>query len=218
MKQIIIISEGQTEQEFCKEILAPHFGAMGIGIFYPTTKIKGGIVNWPALKRQINNHLKGSSNKIVTTLIDYYGIYAHHKFPNWDEAYKKALNQDKVGLIEEGMKNDILVENRNLFIPYIQLHEFEALLFSEGTVFESLFDSTEIEDKKYLEETLLIPPEDINNNPNTAPSKRIKKIIPSYDKVLYGSDLLKEIGLDKIRKKCPRFNNWILELERYGKQ
>lgn len=217
MKQIIIIAEGQTEQEFCKEVLAPHFGTLGIGIYYPTTKIGGGIVNWPALKRQIDNHLKGYSNWIVTTLIDYYGIYAHHQFPNWEEAHKKALNRDKVSLIEEGMKDDIITENNNLFVPYIQLHEFEALLFCDGAVFENLFDSTEIEDKKYLEQTLLIPPEDINNDPNTAPSKRIKRIIPAYDKVVYGPELLKEIGLDKIRRKCPRFNEWISELEKHSR-
>jgi len=75
MKRIIIICEGQTEIEFCQDILYPHFNAQNI---YPQAltikKSGGGIVSWPALKRQIEGHLRQDPKVFVTTFIDFYGI------------------------------------------------------------------------------------------------------------------------------------------------
>lgn len=112
------------------------------------------------------------------------------------------------------MQNEIDDSIRHRFIPYLQVYEFEALLFSNATIFETEFERSEILDYEFLQQTLLIAPEEINDGLDTAPSKRLEKIIKGYNKVLYGSLLSSEIGLDTIREKCPRFNQWIERLEK----
>nr|WP_238360826.1 DUF4276 family protein [Iningainema tapete] len=56
-------------------------------------------------------------------------------------------------------------------------------------------------------------PEHINDNPLTAPSKRIHNSCDGYDKPLHGSLLAIDIGLDSIRQQCQHFNQWLLRLE-----
>ncbi len=222
MKRIIVICEGQTEQQFCNDVLQPYFSKKNIYIDNPTIKkTGGGIVNWEALKNQIKNHLKNESKAIVTTLIDFYGIHEHHNYPNWSAAKKETSKSLGITNIENGMLKDIDSSLNNRFIPYVQLHEFEALLFSDINVYHNNFEANEFLDYNYLIETITKNPnpEDINDSPETAPSKRLSKIIKGYfsnnenTKVLYGSLLAQEIGLQNIREKCPRFNNWILNLE-----
>ena len=55
-------------------------------------------------------------------------------------------------------------------------------------------------------------PEDINSSPDTAPSKRLKALIPTYDKVVLGNLLALEIGMDAIIGRCPRFAAWLQKL------
>lgn len=219
VKRIIIVGEGPTEQAFCSEVLQPHFNTHNTYIENPTIKKNhGGIVRWEALKYQIETHLKQDSTAFVTTLIDYYGIYASHNFPHWDLAQKQANRANALNIIETGMKQDIREDLRQRFIPYIQLHEFESLLFSSLDVFTTYFEADEFDDFEYLTETIdgHENPELINNSPVTAPSKRLARILKGYtekQKVIYGSLLAQSIGLNLIREKCPRFNNWIVTLE-----
>lgn len=215
MKQLIIIGEGQTEQTFCKDVLFNHFFEHKILVQNPTIKkTMGGIVSWHILKREIEIHLKSSPKATVTTLIDFYGLKEDHNFPLWNESKRETKVNDRVSLLENAMQNEIDDSIRHRFIPYIQVYEFEALLFSNATIFETEFERSEILDYEFLQQTLLIAPEEINDGLETAPSKRLEKIIKGYNKVLYGSLLSSEIGLDTIREKCPRFNQWIGSLEK----
>ncbi len=216
MKRIIIICEGQTEQEFCKDVLAPYFISKNIQIQAPLIKKSmGGIVNWIVLKKEIETYLKQEPNVFVTLLIDYYGINAKHEFPFWVEANKIPDKELRLTKIEAEMKKSVenLINYR--FIPYIQLHEFEGLLFCNKEVFDRSFEKKEFSDYKYLTETLdmFSNPEDINDGNDTAPSKRLEKIIAGYNKVVFGSMIANEIGLKAIRKKAPRFNKWLKKLE-----
>jgi hypothetical protein len=222
MKRIIIIGEGQTEQSFCKDVLQPHFSKSQIYLANPVIKKNsGGIVNWEALKYQIETHLLQDQKAFVTTLIDYYGIHSHHDFPEWNEAQKIPDKTKRMCRLENAMKENLQFDLQDRFIPYIQLHEFEGLLFSEIEVFDNNFEWNEFKDYNYLVETIQLNPnpEMINDNSETAPSKRLARILKGYSsekknqKVLYGSLLAQEIGLSKIRAKCPRFNDWITKLE-----
>ena len=95
----------------------------------------------------------------------------------------------------------------------MQIHEFESLLFSDIDVFKNNFDNSEL-DFSVLEEAVqeFPNPEDINTRPTLAPSKRLIKAIPGYEKIIYGDCLASEIGLKKIREKCPLFNQWFSDL------
>jgi hypothetical protein len=117
--------------------------------------------------------------------------------------------------LEEAMKELIDDNWRFRFIPYIQLHEFEGLLFSELNVFILQIPKNEIANYNELIQTINDNPnpELINDGKETAPSKRLMRIIKGYNKIVYGSLLAQEIGLEKIRNKCPRFNDWLNLLE-----
>ncbi len=215
MKQLIIIGEGQTEQSFCKDVLYDYFLGKEIIIHNPTIKkTKGGIVAWKVLKKEIENYLFSASDAFVTTLIDYYGITDKHGFPSWDESKKQLNTPKRVTFLEQAMQQEIAPSVKHRFTPYIQLFEFEALLFSDPQVFDRNFEKQEFLDYAYLQATLLLNPEEINGGTDTAPSKRLERTIKDYNKVVYGSLLAQDIGLEKMREKCPRFDNWIQTLEK----
>ncbi len=216
MKRLIIICEGQTEQEFCNDVLQPHFNQLGIFIQNPTIKkTAGGIVRWTSLKFQIETHLKQDPTAYVSTLIDFYGIHEFHQYPNWLQASQTVNKINGMELMEQGMLNEITTTFQNRFIPYIQLHEFEGILFSDLSVFDNGFEESEFLDYNYLVQTINDNenPELINDSSLTAPSKRLHRIIKDYSKVTHGSLIAQDIGINKIRSKCPRFNEWIEKLQ-----
>lgn len=215
MKRIIIINEGPTEQEFCKDVLYPYFSAKDIYIETPTIKSShGGIVAWKTLKKQIEMHLKQDETAYVTTFFDYYGVKDSYNYPGWQEAKSITDKRERISFLEEAMRNDLPAELRNRFIPYIQLHEFEGLLFCKMDVFTSNFEPAEAKLSEIEGIINAFPnPEDINNGSATAPSKRLERLIPGYSKIVYGACLASDTGLDTIRQKCLRFNAWIEQLE-----
>jgi Domain of unknown function (DUF4276) len=216
MKRIIIICEGPTEQAFCKTNLQQHFQAKGILIQTPLIKhSKGGIVKWAILKQQIETHLKTDKAAFVTTFIDYYGLYAKYSFPNWEESEKIQDRNLRMSDLEKGMFDDLDKDVSYRFIPYLQLHEFEGLLFNDINIIYSQIPPNDIVGKRELEKTFedYDNPEMINNARETSPSHRLERIIKGYNKVVYGDILAEAIGLHRIRNKSPRFNEWINKLE-----
>lgn len=178
-------------------------------------KSMGGIVSWVELKKQINLHLKSDTAAHVTTLIDYYGVYGKHSFPNWSDAENQPDKNLRMELIERGMHEDIDDSIRFRFIPYLQLHEFEGLLFTDINIFYEQIPGYELVGTDELKATFnqFNNPEMINNNKETSPSHRLGRIIRGYNKIVYGNILAEAIGLNKIRAKNPRFDNWIKTLE-----
>lgn len=217
MKRIIIICEGQTEQAFCERILTPYFNGKGYHIQAPTIKhTRGGIVKWEILKKEITNYLKNDKSAFVTTLIDYYGLYEKYGFPGWNESLKKSDKNERLKILEREMKSDISDENNYRFVPYLQLHEFEALLFNDIDIFYQQIPPNDLIDKDELQKIFkdFDNPEMINDGKGTAPSHRLQRIIFGYNKVVYGNILAEAIGLNRIRSKCPRFNFWLQTLEK----
>jgi hypothetical protein len=219
MKRIIIICEGPTEQEFCKDVLQPHFNVKEIYLHYPTIKKSGGgIVAWNVLKKQIENHLAQDKEAIVTTLIDYYGIHDKHEFPQWGDANKIVNKNNRMTFLESSMGASLSDNINNRFIPYIQLHEFEGLLFNDIIIFNNNIPPQDFINKIELEQTIInnANPELINDTSQNAPSYRLARLIKGYNKIVYGAILAESIGLTKIRSKSPRFNDWITKLESIG--
>lgn len=217
MKRVYCVVEGQTEVAVFYAILNPYiYEKTGVYIeFNPIKKSKGGIVKYDLLFPELRNHL-ADKGKIVTTFFDYYGIHENHGYPNYKEAKIDQKNA-KVGvnLLENGIKDDLDKRGLNTrnFIPYIQLHEFEALLFSSDKGFEFQFDNPLVL-RKLKEVCNRFPnPEDINDSPITAPNKRLELILKDsgerYDKVFDGEVIATIIGMEEILIKCPRFRNWI---------
>ena len=139
--------------------------------------------------------------------MDYYG-------------FKNANGRPKAQLEQNILNEAQTLSTRNLEAyrvrPYVQMHEFEALLFSDISKFELLSDNWNNESQTQLQQICdtFETPEDINDSAQTAPSKRLDAIFPGYSKISDGLLIAKDIGLDTIREKCPLFNQWIGELEK----
>lgn len=216
MKRIHCIVEGQTELTVFTNILAPYiFFKTGSYISFSTLKCTGGgITNYSKLFIELRNHLR-DKEKILTTFFDYYGILESHHFPNYQEAKQKQSDPTKgVQLLEQGMIEDLKskgIETKN-FVPYIQLHEFEALLFSSAEGF-SLFNNSSIVEEIRNITAHYQNPESINDSPLTAPSKRIIAIFEKqgmkYEKIIDGNNIATKIGINTFMKCCPRFREWV---------
>lgn len=214
MKRLIIVCEGQTEHEFCKDVLYDSLKNNFDTLDFPLVKHSGGgIVPWRKLKEQIIRHLQ-ESNSFVTTFIDYYGIPDDFCFPQWKSSKQIAGIFDRIKFLEDAMLQDLPENVRYRFIPYIQIHEFEALLFSNIDVFKDNFDEDSIKFAQLQDAVNSFPsPEHINNGRATAPSKRLQRAVPDYNKVIFGNCIAIDIGLETMRKKCQHFNQWLEKLE-----
>jgi hypothetical protein len=208
MKPLYVLVEGQTEEEFFKENLIPYFAKREIFEVRPikiSTKVgfKGGFVKYDHLKRDAEIYLKQRQVSIISTFVDYFRIPKN--LPDYDKCQNIHNVDDRIKCLEDAMKNDI---GNDRFIPYIQKHEFEALLFSSNYGFEYCFEAKEARETAKLV-SVYLNPEEINDQPTTSPSNRLKNIRPTYDKVLEGNTIALEVGIEKILEKCPRFRNWI---------
>lgn len=212
----MIIVEGETELEFVKTILKPYLNQNGISDV-SASKIKhskGGLNKYAHLTTDIFNCIY-QSDVIVTTLIDYYGL--PNDFPKYEEIKSSSISAiQKVEKLENAIKENIEI-NKNIqtnnFIPYIQLHEFEALIFSNIETIKKLYKSNEFNFNGLDKIISEYPnPEEINDSVNTAPSKRLISLYKGYDKVLDGNLILREIGIKTLLNKCNRFNSWVIKI------
>lgn len=212
MKLLIIICEGETEQEFCKYILSPYLFTKNIIVQSPLIKKSGGgIGSWESLKKQILKHLN-QNKAYVTTFIDLYGIKNSYCFPNWMESMNISSIKNRIRAVEKGMNDEV---GHRSFIANIIVHEFETILFSNIAAIEEIVPPEELYIKP-LQKIIRDYPdiELINNGTTTAPSKRLEKYIVGYEKTIYGHYIAEQIGLSTIRQSCDKFNEWIEKLEK----
>ena len=138
----------------------------------------------------------------VTTLYDFYGFG------------KRGLEDDETKeTLEKKIKESIKSNQQHKIIPYIQMYEFEALLFSDAEIMAKSLNVSQNWIDNILNEFNDL--EGINNSKETAPSKRIEKHA-KYIKTQHAPKILQEIGLLKIREKCQGFNAWLKQLESLG--
>lgn len=210
MKRLYIVVEGQTEQEFVNSMLRPWFRDHGITDVTPvlikTSKHgRGGHVNAEHLKNTINGLLRETNDKdlLVTTFVDFFRI--PENMPRYGEAMRQSGSFAQVDCLERSLAETI---NDRRFVPYIQLHEFEALVFSSNSGFKKYCSEAQASRTASIIDAFENP-EDINSSPETSPSNRLKTIIPDYDKVLMGNTFALEIGMESIMARCPRFKAWL---------
>lgn len=216
MQRILILVEGQTEEAFIKHVLAPHFFTRNTYLIPTiiTTKrvkrgadFKGGVPSYERVKKEIQRLLHDSQAVFVTTMIDYYQL--PHSFPGRKEPEGKTP-YEKVEYVEKAISEDI---QHHKFYPFLLLHEFESLLFSDTRMISQALIMPETEHALQQINAEFNSPEEINDHPKTAPSKRLKHIFPHYSKVYYGRLIAERIGLETIRNECRHFDHWVTKLE-----
>lgn len=216
MKLIYVYVEGQTEETFVTEILAEHFQQIGIHpvpILAKTKREKsgrsfrGGITSYGKVKQDILNLLRNQNVTALTTMIDFYNL--PEDFPG-KRTLPVGSPYQKVEHLQRAWYQDI---NDRRFIPFITLHEFEALLFTDPAEIKAVFSDLRL--RRLVQEVARFnSPEEINDGPETHPAARIESYVKSYQKPVHGPLIAKRIGLQQIRRACTHFNNWIIALER----
>ena len=225
MSRLIVHVEGQTEESFVNRVLAPRLYDCGytsvsarlLGNARQRSR-RGGIRRWELVRDGILSHLKADEELSVTTMVDYYGLPT-----TWPgRAAAPALPfPDRAGSVERGILDDVSGElgdgfDRRRFIPYVIMHEFEGLLFSDPEGFGRSIGKDDLSPGFQAIRNEFETPEQINDSPDTAPSKRVLGLFPGYQKPLLGTLAAQEIGLDAIRGECPQFSDWIGRLEERG--
>lgn len=228
MSRLLIHVEGETEETFVNEVLASHLRQCGYTVVAARLlgnarqrDRRGGIRAWSMVRKDILNHLKEDAHCLSTTMVDYYGLPqdGNRSWPGRSKASQLPFAEKAIS-VETALLEDICGEmgndfNPNRFVPYVMMHEFEGLLFSDSARFARGLGKPDLSPKFQAIRDQFATPEEINDSPITAPSKRIKNLLPSYQKPLMGTLAVLEIGFDAIMQECPLFRGWIERLEQW---
>lgn len=211
MSTLGVVVEGKTEEAFVRNVLGEYLQSYQLEVA-PTIIGSansrgdgGGSVTIDGLARDMV--ISSWHTDFVTSLVDFYG------FSGKGDMKVDQLESEIIHSIRERVPD---YPNFDVFIPYVQMHEFEGLLFSNTSAFAEI-DASENSILQLEQIRNNFPtPEDINDNSKTAPSKRLEKLLRRYHKPRHGNIVAEAIGIDKMREECPRFNGWLEQLEALG--
>lgn len=218
MPRLFVVAEGQTEESFLGEVLAPVLWPSGVYLTPVVLGHKGGNVNYARVKRDVLTLLKQDRTIYCSTMLDFYGLGAG--FPG-TPLQQNLQNIEKVIRIEQAIKADITAQISDLrpdvrFLPYLQLHEYEGLLFSDPAAFAAGIRQPHLQQSFEEIRQSFVSPEDINDHPDSAPSKRVMGVYPGYNKVLDGTLAAQTVGIGKMLQECTHFRQWVERLQALG--
>jgi hypothetical protein len=226
MARLLVHVEGQTEETFVNEVLRSYL--LHCGYESVSARIvgnarlrrsRGGIRPWLAVRKDIINHLRQDRGCVATTMVDFYGLprEGDRAWPGRAAAVGVS-GHSKALVVEEALRVDLAREmgtefDITRFLPFVVVHEFEGLLFSDCAAFARGICRPDLEPSFSRIREGFTTPEDIDDSPATAPSKRVEDLVLGYDKPLLGTLAIMQIGLDRIRAECPHFDGWVHRLE-----
>ena len=222
--RLYVVVEGQTEEAFVKQVLAPHlesFSVWAVPIIVTTSrdrstgaKHRGG-GDWEKWREDLNRLSRNDHDRDMrfTTLFDLYAL--PRNFPDYKQLTTVTDTTQRAAAMEAAMAAQI---NDRRFIPYLQRHEVEAFVLVDLDPLAALVgEGTTTSGVAALRVDIAgLDPESVNDGAETAPSKRLLRLIPGYRKTLHGPLVMEAIGLPKIRAACPRFDAWVGALEALG--
>jgi hypothetical protein len=221
MIRLHVVVEGETEENFVRRILKPYLWRNheidANAILVPFNSgarrraFRGGITSYAAPRRIIRRKILEDTGAYTTTMFDYYGL--PDEFPGIGDNKCPPSRPERVDYIENQIAQEI---GSQRFIPYLQVHEFEALLFSDAETLDETISVLGPGSRLAQMQRIVAnfdTPEDINNDPDTAPSKRLEHHYAGYQKVPFGELVAESISLENIRAECPRFDAWMTKLE-----
>ena len=211
--ELRVLCEGETEQTFVVKVLRPYLEPFRVFATSQSLMPVGfGTVPFERLHKSIKTEVgRSRDHQYVTTMIDLYGL---REFPA-SERIPGETPLARVQRIEDAMRQSL---PSPLFIPYIQLHEFEALVFADLDLLPTQFPDGEADaaPARLREGIGTLGPEDVDDGPDSSPSKRLMKSVLGYDalKAVAGPEIAARIGVPRLRASCPHFGAWVGRLER----
>lgn len=221
MIRVVVVCEGETEEEFVRDVLAP--GLCGLGLYLEPQMVdtspghRGGALNYDRVKPHLRNTLRQKSAPVVTTLFDLYKV--DKRFPGYEQSMDTPDLGQRLDVLRHALHADVVTAagcRPERFIPHIQPYEFEALLFSDVASLSLVNPSWP---KKSIDRLLEIrnaaaSPEHINDRPETKPAAHLERELsnPSYRKRRHGPIAVQKIGLSKIETECAFFAAWLAQI------
>ncbi len=222
MNELVVIVEGETEQTFVRDQLAGHlalFSTSAWAVLPGRHRNHGGVKKWQVARQDIIRTLK--EGRYCSTMFDYYAMPAD--WPGRAQATPQPWSE-RASIVEGKIYQDISAEmggrfDPKYFVPYVQLHEFEALAFANVDTLAEVLSSVAKHPSQQLahkfHEILNTAgyPEAINDGYETCPSRRISSIVPGYKKRVFGPIVTNRIGIEVLRARCSHFGKWLARLE-----
>lgn len=221
MVEVIVIAEGQTEEKFIKQVVAPALRHLRVYVkpqmLNTSQNAKGGAVTFDRLKVNARNTLKQHGDAVLSTFLDLYALDT--TFPAFEEAKRKSDVFARVDCLENALRDAIVTHvgcRPERFLPHIQPYEYEGLLFSDVKALSAVepnwaFSLERLADVRASVET----PEHINDGYETKPSKRLENLLhPKYQKTSHGPRAAERITLGVIERECMHFKAWMDALRR----
>lgn len=219
MTDVVVVTEGQTEEAFVGKILAEELGSRNV--FLSTRLIKtsrtskGGALRRDRVVRALRNTLRERGDTYVTTFFDLYGLPAD--FPGVQEARREADPIERARAIERELREIVLTESacrEDRFVPHVQPCEFEGLLFSDPDAIAASRPEWQMHAESLRKARAGAPsPEHINDGRDTHPSARLRGLKPQFVKTRDGPALIARITIQRVRSECTHFREWLERLE-----
>ena len=225
MNELVVIVEGETEQTFVRDQLSAYLGFRNIAawpVLPGRNRNRGGIKKWEVARQDIIRTLR--ERRYCSTMFDFYAMPAD--WPGRKEATSQPWHA-RARFVEQAIHAEIAGTmggsfDGRFFVPYVQLHEFEALAFSDVKALASVVAPLGNRLADQLAESLQAivdeaeNPEAINDNYDTCPSRRIISLVPGYRKRVHGPIITQRIGIVTLAARCSHFASWLTRLEALG--
>ena len=220
MRTVVVLCEGQTEEEFINSFLVNELIYRGVileaRVVKTSAQRRGGALTRERVVTQLRTVLKQRADTFVTTFFDLYGLPS--SFPGVTEANGIPDPSGKASRVERRLREEVLkgmTVRPNRLRPHVQPFEFEALVFSNVDILGELEPSwaSQVGPLRQCRNAVATP-EHINDGPNTHPSKRLEVLRdPRYRKVRDGLSTCEHVGLTRLRDQCRHFGDWVSWLE-----
>jgi hypothetical protein len=219
MREVVVFAEGPTEEQFVKRVIAPALRHMQVFVKAQTLRTSldasGGAVTFERLAFNARNTLRQNPEIVLTTFVDLYGLDT--SFPAFLEAKAMHNLDSRLAHLQTALHEAIVTRvgcRPERFIPYIQPHEFEALLFSDTAALTQIEPSwIAYAPKLAAIRAQFATPEHINDSYETKPSNRLDALdSPTYRKVRHGPLAAERITLPIMERECPHFHGWMERL------
>lgn len=222
MKRLYLTVEGQTEAAFANDVLGPHLSDFGVFLFParftgPHGRRRGRVPRGGMLTTflhvlaDMRRWLKEDSSPDArfSMMVDLYSLPAD--FPGHSEGMKQPSGREKARMLQQALASEM---NDDRFIPYLQCHEFEALVLVDPLRIGTLYEGRSLQLRQLSEECgRFATAEDINLGQHSHPKYRIKQRVEDYQEHVAGPLLAGDIGLRMLRRACPHFGEWLSLLE-----
>ena len=219
MRRGLVLVEGQTEQAFVNRTLNPHLQTVGLYLTPIVVETKrpasggkhaGGVSAWAKLEPQLDR-LLDDRGAVVTTMFDLYGLPRDAPGARGSE---HLAPRPRVETIEQALADHMRSRRQHEhFVPYVSLHEFEALMYTSPDDVAAHAGSANLGQRLRADLEKCGERELIDDGPDTAPSKRVARHWPGFAKAIDGPSIVHQIGIARLVGSCPHFGAWVRRLE-----